>query len=352
MFALIVRRLIWMIPTLLVVSFISFVIIELPPGDYLTSHVAALQAAGDQVDPAEIERLRRQYGLDDPFLQRYASWLAGLSPVGWSFATAGPGAVVGYPVLKFPDMGTSFEYDEPVTALIGERLALTVIISLTTLLFTWAVAIPIGIYAAVNKYAWSDHFFTFLGFLGLAVPNFLLALLFMFAQSLLFGVSAGGLFSPAYQEAAWSFGKVLDMAPRLLVPVVVIGTAGTAGLIRVVRGNLLDELGKPYVVAARAKGVPPIRLLLKYPVRVALNPVISTIGWVLPMIVSGEAIVSIVLGLPTTGELLLNALMNQDMYLAGSMIMLLSLLTIVGTLVSDILLVILDPRIRYEGREA
>lgn len=347
--ALILRRLFWMIPTLLVISFISFAIIQAPPGDYLSSYIAALQAQGETVDQAEVDRLRRQYALDRPFLVQYAHWMAGLSPVGWTFAESGLLSATGYPQLKWPNFGMSFEYGEPVIELIGERLLLTILISVSTLLFIWAVSIPIGIYSAVNKYSPADHAFTFLGFIGLSVPNFLLALVFMYISFAWFGVVAGGLFSPEYQGEPWSWGKVADLMTRIWVPVVIIGTAGTAGMIRVMRGNLLDELVKQYVVTARAKGLPPIRLLLKYPVRVAINPIASTIGWVLPAIVSGEAITSIVLGLPTTGEMLLNALLNQDMYLAGSMIMLLSFLTVIGTLVSDLILIMLDPRIRYEG---
>ena len=353
MFALILRRLLWMIPTLLVISFISFVIIQAPPGDYLTSYIAAMEAQGETVDQAQVERLRRQYALDRPFLVRYLTWMQGLSPLGWA---RGDDALLlpalGHPILKFPDMGMSFAYDEPVTALIGERLALTVAISVATLLFVWAMAIPIGIYSAVRKYSPGDHLFTFLGFIGLSVPNFLLALVFMYVSFAWFGVSAGGLFSPQHQGQPWSLAKLADLLTRIWVPVVIIGTAGTAGMIRVMRGNLLDELAKPYVIAARAKGVPPLKLLIKYPVRVAINPIASTIGWVLPMIVSGEAITSIVLGLPTTGEMLLNALLTQDMYLAGSMVMMLSLLTVIGTLISDLLLIVLDPRIRYEQHGA
>lgn len=249
------------------------------------------------------------------------------------------------------DLGMSFEWNRPVTELIGERILLTSIISIVTLLVTWALAIPVGIYSAVKQYSLPDYCFTFLGFIGLATPNFLLALVFMYIGYSVFGVSAGGLFSPEYQSAAWSFGKFLDLLGHLWIPVIVIGTSGTAGLIRVMRGNLLDELRKQYVMTARAKGVRYWVLLMRYPVRVALNPLVSTVGWVLPGIVSGATITSVVLGLPTTGPLLLRALMNQDMYLAGSMVMMLSLLTLVGTLISDILLLWLDPRIRYEEGE-
>lgn len=330
MFLLILRRLLWMIPTLVVISIISFAIIQLPPGDYLTSYIAALGETGETVDAAEVEALRARYNLDQPFYIQYVKWAAGL--------------------LR-GNLGMSFEWNRPVKQLIGERILLTVIISIVTLLFTWAIAVPIGIYSAVKQYSWTDYTFTFLGFIGLATPSFLLALIFMYIGYSVFGVSAGGLFSPEYQNAAWSMGKFVDLLLHLWLPVIIVGMSGTAGLIRVMRANLLDELRKQYVLTARAKGVPRLKLLLKYPVRVALNPLISTIGWVLPGIVSGSIITAVVLGLPTTGPLLLRALMNQDMYLAGSMIMILSSLTVIGTLISDLLLLWLDPRIRYEKRE-
>lgn len=312
---------------MVLISFISFSIIQLPPGDYLTSYIAALGETGETVDEAQAAALRARYNLDQPFMVQYWRWLSGM--------------VQG-------DLGMSFEWNRPVTELIGERIFLTTVISIVTLLVTWALAIPIGIYSAVRQYSLPDYCFTFLGFIGLATPNFLLALVFMYIGYSVFGVSAGGLFSPEYQNAAWSFGKFLDLLGHLWIPVIVIGTSGTAGLIRVMRGNLLDELRKQYVMTARAKGVKYWRLLIRYPVRVALNPLVSTVGWVLPGIVSGATITSVVLGLPTTGPLLLRALMNQDMYLAGSMVMMLSLLTLIGTLISDILLLWLDPRIRYE----
>ncbi len=330
MLNLVIKRLLWMIPTMVIISFISFSIIQLPPGDYLTSYIAALGETGETVDEAQAAALRARYNLDQPFMVQYWRWLKGM--------------VRG-------DLGMSFEWNRPVTELIGERILLTSIISIVTLLVTWALAIPVGIYSAVKQYSLPDYCFTFLGFIGLATPNFLLALVFMYIGYSVFGVSAGGLFSPEYQNAVWSFGKFLDLLGHLWIPVIVIGTSGTAGLIRVMRGNLLDELRKQYVMTARAKGVRYWVLLMRYPVRVALNPLVSTVGWVLPGIVSGATITSVVLGLPTTGPLLLRALMNQDMYLAGSMVMMLSLLTLVGTLISDILLLWLDPRIRYEEGE-
>lgn len=330
MVRLIVRRILWMVPTLLVVSIMSFVIIQLPPGDYLTSYIAALQESGEMVNQDQVAALRARYNLDAPLYVQYLRWMGG---------------------LFHGDLGMSFEWNKPVADLIGEQIVLTVVLSLVTLAFTWIVAIPIGILSAVRQYSVWDYFFAFIGFIGLATPDFLLALILMFVGYRMFGVSAGGLFSAAYQTAPWSLAKVGDLLAHLWIPVLIVGLGGTAGLIRVMRANLLDELHKPYVVAARAKGVSPIKLLLKYPVRVAINPLVSTVGWLLPSIVSGSVIVAVVLGLPTTGPLLLRALMNQDMYLAGSMVMLLSVLTVVGTLLSDLLLLWLDPRIRYGERE-
>ncbi|MFW6060506.1 MAG: ABC transporter permease [Phycisphaeraceae bacterium] len=327
MLSVVLKRILWSIPTLFLVSVISFVIIQLPPGDYLTSMLVAMEEAGGEANMAQINALRQRYGLDDPLHWQYLRWMGGL--------------------LR-GDMGQSFEWNRPVWSLIRERLALTLAISVVALLFTWVIAIPIGIYSAARQYSWADHTFTLLGYVGLAVPNFLLALICMYVGYAWFGTSPGGLFSPAYQGAPWSAGKVIDLLNHLWVPVIVIGTAGTASLIRIMRANLMDELCKQYVVTARAKGLKRWKLLVKYPVRVALIPLVSTVGWLLPTLVSGEIIVSVVLGLPTTGPLLLQSLMNQDMYLAGSMVMMLSVLTVVGTLVSDLLLMCLDPRIRYE----
>ena len=328
MLHIVIRRLFWMLPTLLVISIISFAIIQLPPGDYLTAYIAALAETGETVDEEKIAALRIRYALDEPVHIQYITWMVGMFR---------------------GDLGMSFEWNRPVGELIGERILLTTIISIATLLLTWAIAIPIGIYSAVRQYSIGDYAFTLIGFVGLATPNFLLALVCMYIGYSAFDISTGGLFSPAYQNAQWSAARLLDLMYHLWIPVIVIGTAGTAGMIRVMRGNLLDELRKQYVMTARAKGVHRIRLILRYPVRVALNPMISTIGWVLPSIVSGATITAVVLGLPTTGPLLLRALMNQDMYLAGSMVMMLSLLTVIGTLISDLLLLWLDPRIRYDA---
>src|SRR5262245_38759565 len=324
-----VHRLLLMIPTLLAISIMTFVIIQLPPGNYLDTLITELRAAGETADLQKVEFLRKQYGLDQPVWMQYGLWLTG---------------------LLHGDLGYSFEYDRPVTAIIGERLALTFVVSFGAILFTWLVAFPIGVYSATHQYSWGDHGLTFLGFLGLATPNFLLALVLMFVSFTYFGVSVGGLFSPELQEAPWSWAKVLDLLEHLWIPVVVIGTAGTAGMIRRLRANLLDELKKQYVVTARAKGVPPGRLLVKYPLRIALNPFISDIGNLLPEVVSGSVIVSIVLSLPTTGPMLLRALRTQDMYLAGSFLMLLAVLTVIGVFLSDLALAALDPRIR-QGAE-
>lgn len=325
----IVQRLLFMIPTLLAISILTFVIIQLPPGSYLDTLISELRAAGETADLQKVEFLRKQYGLDQPVWLQYWMWLTGL--------------------LR-GDLGYSFEYDRPVTSLIGERLVLTFVVSLGAILFTWIVAFPIGVYSATHQYSWGDHGLTFLGFLGLATPNFLMALVLMFVSFTYFGVSVGGLFSADLQEAPWGWAKVLDLLEHLWIPVVVIGTAGTAGMIRRLRANLLDELKKQYVVTARAKGLPPRRLLIKYPLRIALNPFISDIGNLLPELISGSIIVSIVMSLPTTGPMLLRALRTQDMYLAGSFLMVLASLTVIGVFLSDLALAALDPRIR-QGAE-
>ncbi len=325
----IVQRLLLMIPTLMAISILTFVIIQLPPGNYLDTMMNELRASGETADLQKVEFLKKQYGLDEPIWVQYWVWLTG---------------------LLHGDLGYSFEYDRPVSAIIGERLALTFVVSLGAIVFTWLVAFPIGVYSATHKYSWGDHGLTFLGFLGLATPNFLMALVLMFVSFTYFGVSVGGLFSPELQEAAWGWAKVVDLLEHLWIPVVVIGTAGTAGMIRRLRANLLDELKKQYVVTARAKGLPPRRLLLKYPLRIALNPFISDIGNLLPELISGSVIVSIVMSLPTTGPMLLRALRTQDMYLAGSFLMLLASLTVIGVFLSDLALAALDPRIR-QGAE-
>ena len=323
----IIKRLLLTIPTLFVISVIAFIIIQLPPGDFLTSYIVELAVQGEFMGQAEIEGLKQRYGVGEPVYVQYFKWLGG--------------------ILR-GDFGYSLEWHTPVRLLIWDRLMLTVVLSLSTLLFTWLLAIPIGIYSATHQYSMSDYLATFTGFIGLAIPNFLLALVLMWVAFAYFNTHAGGLFSPELKGAPWSFAKVVDMLKHLWVPMIVLGTSGTASLVRIMRANLLDELRKPYVITARAKGLPEWRLLWKYPVRVALNPFVSTIGWALPILVSGATITAVVLNLPTTGPLLLRALLSQDMYLAGSFIFMLSLLTVIGTLLSDVLLAWLDPRIRYE----
>ena len=328
MLGYILRRLLTMIPTLLVISALVFVIIQLPPGDYLESHIAELQSQGESVDEAKIQFLREQYGLDKPLLHQYWYWLTGMLQ---------------------GDFGYSFEYDLPVSEVFGDRLVLTILISIATILFTWAVAFPIGINSATHQYSWGDYGLSTLGFLGLATPNFLLALVMLYLANIWFGTSIGGLMAPEYIDAPWSFDKFVSILEHLWIPVVVIGTAGTAGMIRRLRANLLDELQKQYVATGRAKGLPPGKLLHKYPLRVALNFFVADIGNLLPQVISGAEIVAVVLSLPTTGPILLSALQSQDMYLAGSFLMFLALLTVVGVLVSDIALAWLDPRVRLGG---
>ncbi len=324
----IARRILLMIPTLILISFVTFIVVQLPPGDYLNAYVAQLTAeGGETVDRQQIEVLRERYGLNDPFIVQYWKWISNIIFEG--------------------DFGRSFEWNAPVSDLLWGRIGLTFVVSLASLLFVYCVAFPIGVYSAIRKYSLGDYVFTFLGFLGLAVPNFLLALVLMVTSLQVFGVTPGGLFSPEYAGAPWSFAKFMDFLAHLWIPMIIIGTASTAALIRVMRANLLDELNKPYVETARAKGQSEAVLIMRYPVRIALNPFVSRLGWELPALVSGAAITSIVLNLPTAGPILLKALQSQDMFLAGSFILILSVLTVIGTLVSDILLAWLDPRIRY-----
>lgn len=326
----IARRLLVMIPTLLVISVLVFVIIQLPPGDYLETLVAELQSQGETVSQERIAFYRQEYGLGEPLWKQFAVWFWGLLQ---------------------GNMGYSFEYELPVADVVGDRVWLTVLVSFSTILFVYLVSFPIGVYSAVRQYSLGDYTLTFVGFIGLATPNFLLALILMYFANQWFGVSIGGLVDPDLRDAPFSLEKFLNILGHLWVPVIVIGTAGTAGMIRRLRANLLDELHKQYVTTARAKGVPPGKLLVKYPLRMALNPFIADIGTLLPEIISGSAIVSVVLSLETTGPMLLGALQSQDMYLAGSFLMALALLTVVGNLLSDLALAALDPRIRF-GAEA
>jgi peptide/nickel transport system permease protein len=333
MFEYIARRILLSIPTLFLISIISFVVIQLPPGDFLTSYIAQIRAEeGDQMAQEAMEGgrigvLRERYGLDQPLYIQYWRWITN--------------------ILLRGDFGFSFEQKTAVKDLIWERLGLTVLLTGFTLVFTWVLAIPIGVLSAVKQYSFADYFFTFIGFIGLAIPNFLLALVFMWLAFSIFNINVTGLFSPQYIDAPWTFAKFMDMLSHIWLPVVILGTGGTAGLIRTMRANLLDELNKPYVEAARARGVSEFVLVWRYPVRMALNPFVSSIGLILPTLVSGATIVSIVMSLPTTGPLLFRALLSQDMFLAGAFVLMLSILTIIGTLISDILLVILDPRIAY-----
>jgi len=323
-----VRRIIWMLITIFVVSIVAFIIIQLPPGDFATSYISALSASGATVNQEALESLRATYGLDQPPLVQYAKWMQG--------------------ILTRGDFGISFSYKLPVSAIVWDRVWLTAGISFLCVLVTWLIAFPIGIYSAVRQYSVGDYFFTFIGFIGVSVPSFLVALVAMYIAFRHFGVTITGLFSSQYVNAPWSWEKFLDLLAHLWLPILILALEGTAGLIRTMRANLLDELRKPYVITARAKGLPEWRLLIKYPVRVALNPFVSTLGWLLPGLVSGSIIISVVMSLPTTGPLLLSSLLSQDMYLAGTIIMLLSVLTIIGTLISDLLLAWLDPRIRLQ----
>ncbi|AYY13787.1 ABC transporter permease [Actinobacteria bacterium YIM 96077] len=324
----IARRLLVMIPTLFAISLASFFIIQLPPGDFLTTYAAGMGAQDNIIAREQLAVLEERYGLDEPFHVQYWRWISNIVCCG--------------------DFGQSFEWNQPVSSLIWDRLTLTMLLAVVSTLFTWLVAFLIGTYSAVRQYSLGDYFWTFIGFIGLATPNFLLALVLMYISFRYFGQSVGGLFSPEYQNAPWSLGKAWDLFQHLWIPVVIIATAGAASTIRIMRANLLDELHRPYTTTARAKGMQEWRLIAKYPLRLALNPFISTVGWTIPTLVSGEIIVSVVLDLPTTGPLLLRALSSQDMYLAGSFLMMLGVLTLIGTLLSDILLAWLDPRIQYE----
>lgn len=328
MLRFLIRRSVYMLLTIVLVSMVAFILIQLPPGDFLTSYIADLEASGGQVPESEIVALKRMYGLDRPITFQYLRWI-------WNIISKG-------------DFGRSFQWSKPVSELIWERFTITVVMSLSAMLFTIVVAIPIGIYSALNQYTIADFSFTFVGYIGLATPPFLFALSLMYIGHKVFGASVGGLFSPDFIEAPWSIARVLDMLSHLWIPVIVLGTAGTAALIRIMRSMLLDELRKQYVVTARAKGQTERKVIFRYPVRIALNPVISTLGLRLATIISGAPIVAVVLSLPTTGPLLLRSLLSQDMYLAGSFFLLLSTFTVFGTFVSDIVLAAMDPRIRME----
>jgi len=323
----IAQRLILLPFLLLVYSFVIFAIIQAPPGDFLTSYVATLSASGTSISAEQVQALRHDYGLDQSFIVQYLRWLQN---------------------LLSGKLGVSLEYQRPNAELIGEQLVLTVALALMSFVFTWMIAVPAGIYSATHQRSIIDHILTVINYIGVATPNFMLALVLMWIAFAYFGISVTGLFSPEYVDAPWSLARVVDLARHIWLPAVVLGVAGTARLTRIMRANLLDELNKPYVMTARAKGMREWRLVLRYPVRLAFNPLVSTIGWYLPQLFSGSLIVATVMNLPNIGPLLLRALINRDMYLAGAVLLIYSFLTIVGTLLSDVLLALIDPRIRME----
>ncbi len=323
-----IHRILVMIPTLIAISAIVFIIIQLPPGDYLTNIIEECKVRPETCDPEKIAWLEAEFHLNEPLYVQYFYWVTGLLQ---------------------GDAGFSFEFEKPVADVIGSRIWLSFLVAISTILFTYAVSFPIGIYSAVNQYSLGDYSLTFVGFLGLATPNFLLALVLLYLANVWFGTSIGGLMDPEFIDQPWSLGKVGSVLEHLWVPVVVIGTSGTASMIRRLRANLLDELQKQYVITARAKGLSPIKILLKYPLRLALNPFIADIGMLLPQVISGAVLVSVVLDLPTTGQMLLGALQSQDMFLAGSFLMFEAILVVIGVFLSDLALAALDPRIRLGG---
>jgi peptide/nickel transport system permease protein len=329
MLGYILRRILFMIPTLLVISVISFVVIQLPPGDFLTTYAAQLSEMGDTIDQQAIEALEERYGLGQPIYVQYYKWMSGI-------------------ILR-GDWGQSMEWHKPVKELIWERIGLTMALSLVAILVSWFVAIPVGVYSATHQYSIPDYAMSIISFIGAGTPGFMIALVVMWLTMTRLGLNVGGLFSSDYLLAPWSLDKVIDMLKHIWIPVVIIAISSTAGSIRTTRANLLDELNKPYVETARAKGLKEGKLVWKYPVRVALNPFFSTVGWSLASLISGQTLVAYVLSLQTTGPMMLRALMSQDMYLAGSFLLLLSAMTVIGTLISDVLLAWVDPRIRLGG---
>lgn len=325
----ILKRLFYVIPTMFIISIVVFTTIQLPPGDFVTQMIESMrnQTGGTTWSPEFEAAMRERYGLNESMPVQYAKWIGN--------------------IVLYGDFGYSFQNSEPSQRIIWDRMGMTLVVSISAFVFTWMIALPIGVLSAVKQYSLADYFFSFVGFIGLATPGFLIALVLMFLAFKYGGVSLSGLFSPEFENAPWSIERVIDLLKHMWIPMIIIGVGGTAGLIRVMRANLLDELNKPYVETARAKGLPEWKLLMRYPLRAAMNPFVSTLGWALPGLVAGEAIVSIVLNLPTTGPVLLNSLLQQDMFVAAGFLMLLSLLTIIGTLISDILLAWLDPRIQY-----
>ncbi|WP_310619561.1 ABC transporter permease [Flexibacterium corallicola] len=336
--AYMIRRILIMFPTLLVISLLTFFIIELPEGDYITNEINMLRATGEEASIAKLEFLRTEFALDRPFFERFGIWV-GMWP--------GPN---GFDGLLQGNWGWSFEYDQPVELVVGPTVMLTIVLNAATIVFVYIVAFPIGIYSATRQYSWGDYGFTFLGYIGLATPNFLLGLVLMYFANAWFDVSIGGLMDPSFENQPWNWAKVMSVLSHMVVPVIVIGTAGTAAMIRRLRANLLDELHKQYVTTARAKGMSETRLLVKYPLRMAINPFIADIGNLIPSLISGSVIVSVVLNLPTVGPILLNSLQSQDQFLAAFILLFISMLTLIGMLISDILLAVLDPRIRLGGR--
>ena len=329
MIAYTIRRFLLALVTVWAISVLSFVIIQLPPGDFVDAYIARLSASGSSVSLEEAQTLRKLYGLDRPIYVQYAKWMDRVSE---------------------GNFGESMEWMRPVTEVIGDRLWLTMVVSVAAIILTWGIAVPIGVFSAVRQYSIGDYIFTFLGFIGLAVPNFLLALILMYFSFKFFDANVGGLFSAENQLAPWSWAKLVDLLKHLPLPAAILAVAGTAQLIRIMRANLLDELRKPYVVTARAKGLTETRVILKYPVRAALNPFASSIAYLFPYVVSGSIIVSLVLGLPTVGPLLLKSLVAADLFLAGAIVLLLGVLTVIGTFISDLLLMWIDPRIRAQSR--
>ncbi len=326
MIAYLVRRIFAGLLTIWAASVLSFIVIQLPPGDYVTAYIANLQSTGSVISAAEAQALRQQYGLDQPIYVQYFKWMG---------------------LMLQGNFGMAMEYNRPVREVIGDRLALTMVVSIAAIVFIWGIALPVGIYSAVYKYSFGDYFFTFLAFLGIGIPNFMLALVILYVGFKYFNIqSIGGLFSPEYLSAPWSVARFWDMVKHLPLPAVILGMAGIGELVRIMRANLLDELRKPYVVTARAKGLSRTRVILKYPVRAALNPFASTVGYIFPYVVSGSIIVSLVLSLPTVGPLLFKALIAQDLFLAGTILLLLAIMTVIGTLISDLILMWIDPRIR------
>lgn len=326
MIGYIIRRIAIMVPTLFVISIISFIVIQLPPGDFLSSYASQLRSQGDTIDVTELENLRERYGLGLPVHQQYFKWIGG--------------------ILMRGDWGQSMEWQRPVKDLIWDRMGTTVILSLAALLVSWFVAIPLGVFSATHQYSIPDYLVTLFSFIGVGTPGFLLALLIMWWAMSSLGLNVGGLYSNEFMNAPWSFAKFIDMLKHIWIPILILALNSTAGGLRTTRANLLDELNKPYVETARAKGIKEGKLIWKYPVRVALNPFFSTVGWELANLISGATLISVVLSLQTTGPMMLRALTSQDMYLAGSFLLLLSSLTVIGTLVSDVLLAWVDPRIR------